>query len=949
MRKFDSKQIQTPVSFTGSFSGSFYGDGTGIFSGSFSGSVSSNLQEITNNGAVTTNAITASGLQTSTLTVDTQTYISGTLDITGSAQLNNSPIITEAILYPFTTSYYVDSASIDIRVLNNSASIDLFSGSFIAFSGSYLTDSSSFDTRILTNSSSISLLSGSYLVDSASFDVRILNTSASIDILSGSFTEFSSSYLADSSSFDIRILNNSSSISTLSGNFVEFSGSYLTDSSSFDIRILNNSSSINLLSGSYLTDSSSFDTRILNNSASISLLSGSYLTDSSSFDTRILNNSASIFTLSGSFIGFSGSYVIASSSFDTRITNNSASIDLLTNNFIGFSGSYVLDSASFDTRILSNSSSISTLSGSYLTDSASFDTRILNNSSSIYTLSSSFDLFTQIYNTGSFTGSFTGSLFGTSSWATNAQTASYVLPLNQDVEITGSLNVSGSIDVTNIVNAFILSGSLRTDKISFTEQGTFTGVQGDLGYSFSDGKFTFYIENDVPIELGQTLYTRVRNADSVVLTKGTIVDFTSTTTGQTPRVKRAIATSGADCSCFVGIVLQNIGVNQFGAIMLNGVARGLNLTSFNTDDQLYLSSTISGSATTTIPTPPVKAIRIGKVLNASNSPTQGVLYVRPENRTVYFDLDQFKQTYNTGSFTGSFIGDGSGLYDIPASGIVGLNLSQIVSGSVSASISPNNGLQVNTNITATSFTGSLFGTSSWAQNSLTSSFALSGNGFFTGSFTGSFTGDGSQLTGIVSSKWSGSNPITRESDVEITGSFKVAGQTTLYTAGSGTLTVQGSGSAQPLFLVTGSVGELLSVTDSTSGSLLQIFDSSSNSIFTVNDQGEIEYGIPSSIFATKYTIISATASYQTIYNIQTGSYSGAFMNYTVISASNARAGQLMTVWNSGTSSYAETTTTDIGDTSQIAFDVIMTGNVARIAVSASLTEGWQVKTALNIL
>ena len=44
-----------------------------------------------------------------------------------------------------------------------------------------------------------------------------------------------------------------------------------------------------------------------------------------------------------------------------------------------------------------------------------------------------------------------------------------------------------------------------------------------------------------------------------------------------------------------------------------------------------------------------------------------------------------------------------------------------------------------------------------------------------GSFSGSFSGDGSQLTGIVSSKWSGSNPITRDGNVEITGSLKVTG------------------------------------------------------------------------------------------------------------------------------------------------------------------------------
>jgi hypothetical protein len=40
----------------------------------------------------------------------------------------------------------------------------------------------------------------------------------------------------------------------------------------------------------------------------------------------------------------------------------------------------------------------------------------------------------------------------------------------------------------------------------------------------------------------------------------------------------------------------------------------------------------------------------------------------------------------TGSFSGSFVGNGAGLFNVPASGIVGLNLSQIATGSVSASV-----------------------------------------------------------------------------------------------------------------------------------------------------------------------------------------------------------------------------------------------------------------------
>ena len=42
---------------------------------------------------------------------------------------------------------------------------------------------------------------------------------------------------------------------------------------------------------------------------------------------------------------------------------------------------------------------------------------------------------------------------------------------------------------------------------------------------------------------------------------------------------------------------------------------------------------------------------------------------------------------STGSFTGSFFGNGSGLTSIPASGIVGLNLSRIATGSITASVS----------------------------------------------------------------------------------------------------------------------------------------------------------------------------------------------------------------------------------------------------------------------
>ena len=65
----------------------------------------------------------------------------------------------------------------------------------------------------------------------------------------------------------------------------------------------------------------------------------------------------------------------------------------------------------------------------------------------------------------------------------------------------------------------------------------------------------------------------------------------------------------------------------------------------------------------------------------------------------------------------------------------------------------------------------------------------------TGSFTGSFKGDGSQLTGIVSSKWTGSNPISRNGDVTVTGTFiaeNIEAKTSLYST-KDELTILGGG------------------------------------------------------------------------------------------------------------------------------------------------------------
>ncbi len=118
----------------------------------------------------------------------------------------------------------------------------------------------------------------------------------------------------------------------------------------------------------------------------------------------------------------------------------------------------------------------------------------------------------------------------------------------------------------------------------------------------------------------------------------------------------------------------------------------------------------------------------------------------------------------SGSFSGSFQGDGAGLTNVPASGIVGLQLNQIGSGSVTASIAPDLGFRVNTN---SQITGSLIVSSN--INSAGNVVATGANSSLTGSFTGSFAGtfvgttnlpDLTQGSGITTFTYDGSTTAT---------------------------------------------------------------------------------------------------------------------------------------------------------------------------------------------
>ena len=247
-----------------------------------------------------------------------------------------------------------------------------------------------------------------------------------------------------------------------------------------------------------------------------------------------------------------------------------------------------------------------------------------------------------------------------------------------------------------------------------------------------------------------------------------------------------------------------------------------------------------------------------------------------------------------------------------------------------------------TSVIATAgFTGSLLGTASYATNALsasyatTASYALNGGGGAAFPYTGS-----ARITGSL----------------DVTGSVSITQNLTLSrafisssngTVSGSSLTVYGSGSAQPVFTVQGSQGELFSITDSLSGSLFSVNDISGLPIMEVfSDNTTLMGSYLDPMLITTAKVVQTNSGSFTMYSLPTASYDTAFFEYSVRSGSNARAGTIMAVQLGSAVNFTETTTTDFGSTSAVSFAVVVTGS--NMALTGSSTSGaWTIKTIVR--
>lgn len=241
------------------------------------------------------------------------------------------------------------------------------------------------------------------------------------------------------------------------------------------------------------------------------------------------------------------------------------------------------------------------------------------------------------------------------------------------ITVHGSLianSLTGSIDFGQITNVpTLVSGSSQIEITSTT------------GYSTFSSSLNSSVET-VSSSVAITTNTLDGRIDSLETESGSIRgefnSYTSSTDGRLFAIETESGSIRSEFNSYTSSTDDRLASIETES---GSIRTEFNSYTSSTDDRLTSIETESGSIRTEF--------------NSYTSSTDDRLQsIETESGSIRTAFNSFTSSYNTGSFTGSFIGDGSGLYNIPASGVTGLQLDKIINGNASASID-DTGLYVN--------------------------------------------------------------------------------------------------------------------------------------------------------------------------------------------------------------------------------------------------------------
>jgi hypothetical protein len=378
---------------------------------------------------------------------------------------------------------------------------------------------------------------------------------------------------------------------------------------------------------------------------------------------------------------------------------------------------------------------------------------------------------------GSFSGVHTGSLFGTASQAITASyafTASSILPLSQSLFVTGALNLTGSLRVTGSILQNGGALALQDGTILYFSSSWFvpTSTVGTSGTTVTSvgTQFTSAMVGAKLTILGESrIISAFTSTTQVTVDSAYSQNYSGIAAGSWGVFSKAFAAADSITPSRTN-VFYDTGGNQKSYFDING-----NLTLTST----YVIANNTLTAGTFFSFGTVAGMRFS---SANNDGLTDVRFRRISAGIVQIDNGSSDTAYR----------------DLILRNITGSNAFFSSSLAVSGSASVTGSLNVSQGIT-----GSLFGTSSWAQNALTASFLIGGGSGVGFPFTGS-----AQITGSLG----------------VTGSFSLRANTgsIAFSSNADTLLITGSLIITGSGAITGSLSVSSNVgigTSSTSGRL----------------------------------------------------------------------------------------------------------------------------------
>lgn len=227
---------------------------------------------------------------------------------------------------------------------------------------------------------------------------------------------------------------------------------------------------------------------------------------------------------------------------------------------------------------------------------------------------------------------------------------------------------------------FSTASNVWGDSANFTFDGTRFGLTGYMDFAdmtapaspsastsrlWSEtlsgfSQLHFKGSNGIDYEIGRDLIHTVSNTTGATIPKGSWV-YISGSTGTVPNVALAQANS-LNTAPVAGIVVADIANNAFGQMMTEGDVQSINTSAFSAGDILYLSSTVAGGVTTTIPTGTDIYQRVGVVVRANAG--NGIIAV-----LISGEVDPgLEQTFSRKTFSTNILFTPDNTVDVGATG-----------------------------------------------------------------------------------------------------------------------------------------------------------------------------------------------------------------------------------------------------------------------------------------